>query len=200
MPVRICLDAGHGGRDSGAVFAGLQEKDICLAVAQRIRNILLVCKFIEPIMTRDSDVFVPLDERVKIGNEAKADYFISIHTNASIRPDTASGSEIWVFHGDRRSRAYAEIMSDWVDMSFPDEPFRGIREGNFFVLRENKIIPSNLIEIGFINNSKTNRKFSDPRTIDDIAVCLGIGILNVVHGIYKGENKTQARHHENYNG
>jgi N-acetylmuramoyl-L-alanine amidase len=91
----IVIDAGHGGQDSGALGKQSKEKDVALAVS------LLVGKYIEEripdvkvIYTRTSDVFIPLHERSKIANDAKADLFISIHANSN--PNThATGSETY---------------------------------------------------------------------------------------------------------
>ncbi|MCP4649102.1 MAG: hypothetical protein GY853_03325 [PVC group bacterium] len=79
---RVVIDPGHGGKDPGASSNGIQEKNIALDVAQRLKQ-ELVKQGIQVIMTRDTDVFIPLHERAEIANRAKADFFISIHVNAS---------------------------------------------------------------------------------------------------------------------
>ncbi len=80
----IILDPGHGGRDVGAIGRrlGLREKDMALAVAKRIKNIL-EDEGIKIIMTRNDDTFIPLSRRVEIANRANADLFVSVHINAS---------------------------------------------------------------------------------------------------------------------
>jgi N-acetylmuramoyl-L-alanine amidase len=82
---KIVIDAGHGGHDPGAIGpTGLCEKDVVLAVALKMRNIIKKeYPQYEVILTRDSDVFVPLPERAKIANKNGADFFLSIHANAS---------------------------------------------------------------------------------------------------------------------
>ncbi len=83
---RIVLDPGHGGHDPGAIgIDGLQEKDIALDIALRLRRILMDELDLSVVMTRDTDVFVPLEERTAIANTAKADLFLSIHCNSSRR-------------------------------------------------------------------------------------------------------------------
>jgi len=80
---RIVIDPGHGGKDPGAVGkAGLKEKDIVLDVAKRL-NKKLKAKGIKSILTRSKDVFIPLGKRARIANRNDADFFISIHANAS---------------------------------------------------------------------------------------------------------------------
>ncbi len=82
---KIVIDAGHGGHDSGAVGpTGLEEKDVVLDIALRMRSIInRQYPLYKVILTRDSDVFVPLPERAKIANKNDADFFLSIHANAS---------------------------------------------------------------------------------------------------------------------
>jgi len=80
----VILDPGHGGHDSGAVGKrGLQEKDVVLDIALKVRQILSKEPNIEIILTRESDVFIPLPERSLIALQNNADLFVSIHANAS---------------------------------------------------------------------------------------------------------------------
>ncbi len=81
----VCLDAGHGGHDAGAVGrpTSNREKDINLAITLKVGQLLKQnCPDVRVLYTRDRDVFVKLDERANIANKAKADLFVSIHTNA----------------------------------------------------------------------------------------------------------------------
>jgi N-acetylmuramoyl-L-alanine amidase len=80
---RIVLDAGHGGHDPGAGANGVTEAELVLDVALRLRALLEKEPGIEVTMTRDSDVFIPLEERTAIANRNGADLFLSIHANAS---------------------------------------------------------------------------------------------------------------------
>ena len=80
----LVLDPGHGGHDPGAVGKrGLQEKDVVLDIALKVREILLKDEDIEIVLTRDKDVFIPLPERSLVALQHKADLFVSIHANAS---------------------------------------------------------------------------------------------------------------------
>ena len=91
----IVLDAGHGGKDAGAVGIRLRikERDLTLSIAKKVKNIL-EDNGIKVVMTRDSDVFIPLPERSRIANSSGADLFVSIHVNAS-RSRSLNGFECY---------------------------------------------------------------------------------------------------------
>ena len=91
---RIVIDAGHGGHDPGAQGNGINEAELTLDVAQRLKALLEKQPGVEVVMTRDSDVFIPLQERTEIANRENADLFLSIHANASRNPD-AHGVETY---------------------------------------------------------------------------------------------------------
>jgi len=93
---RIVIDPGHGGFDTGTIGPnGLEEKTVCLDIARRLgRMIEQRLPGTQVIYTRDSDVFVPLEQRTRIANDKKADLFISIHANSSRDPD-ARGVEAY---------------------------------------------------------------------------------------------------------
>lgn len=93
---RIVIDAGHGGHDTGTIGpTGLMEKDLCLDVALRLGKIIQQkLPGADVIYTRSDDTFIPLEERTRIANEAKADLFISIHANSS-RDKAARGIETY---------------------------------------------------------------------------------------------------------
>jgi N-acetylmuramoyl-L-alanine amidase len=85
---RIVIDAGHGGHDSGTLGPdGIEEKDVALDVALRLGRLLHERLGADVIYTRRTDVFVPLEERTAIANQAHADLFLSIHANSSSDPD-----------------------------------------------------------------------------------------------------------------
>ena len=81
---RIVLDPGHGGHDPGAVgHSGLQEKDVVLSIGLKLREKLKEELGLDVVMTRSTDVFIPLEERTAIANKVNADLFVSIHANAA---------------------------------------------------------------------------------------------------------------------
>ena len=91
----IVLDAGHGGKDPGAIGPhGTKEKDVNLAIVLQLEKIFKRDKNYKVILTRQDDTFIPLVERANIANKNKADLFISVHCNANLKR-TASGFEIY---------------------------------------------------------------------------------------------------------
>jgi N-acetylmuramoyl-L-alanine amidase len=89
----VAIDPGHGGDDEGARGAGgAKEKDLTLALARRAKGIIEARLGIRVLLTRDDDRNVPIDERTAVANNNKADLFISLHANASMRPTTAGAA------------------------------------------------------------------------------------------------------------
>jgi N-acetylmuramoyl-L-alanine amidase len=91
---RIVIDAGHGGHDPGAKANGLTESQLTLDVALRLQKLMEAQPGVEVVMTRSTDVFIPLEERTRIANREGADLFLSIHANAS-RNTKARGVETY---------------------------------------------------------------------------------------------------------
>ncbi|MEO5896911.1 MAG: N-acetylmuramoyl-L-alanine amidase [Vicinamibacterales bacterium] len=91
---RVVIDAGHGGHDPGAHGNGVTESELTLDVALRLSRLLEKQPGVEVVMTRSTDVFIPLEERTAIANKENADLFLSIHANAS-RNSNARGVETY---------------------------------------------------------------------------------------------------------
>lgn len=92
---KVVVDPGHGGHDAGAVgYGGMMEKDVVLDVGKKLRKMLTEELGVEVIMTRDTDIFIPLEERTAIANTSGADLFVSLHCNAS-RNKKAGGIETY---------------------------------------------------------------------------------------------------------
>ena len=105
----VVIDAGHGGHDSGAVGKTAKEKNINLKVALKLGKLIEnKCNDVKVVYTRKTDVFVNLNRRAEIANEAKADLFISVHTNALANNHTARGASTWTL-GLARSDANLEV-------------------------------------------------------------------------------------------
>jgi N-acetylmuramoyl-L-alanine amidase len=97
----IAIDPGHGGDDEGVKSAdGAKEKDLALAIARRIKGVIEARLGLRVLLTRDDDRSVPVDERASVANNNKADLFVSLHVNGSMRPATA-GASIYVAAFDR---------------------------------------------------------------------------------------------------
>ncbi len=105
----VVIDAGHGGHDPGAVGRISKEKDINLKVALKFGKLIeRNCPDVKVIYTRTRDVFIPLNRRAEIANNAKADLFISIHTNSLANNKTAKGTSTWTL-GLAKSDANLEV-------------------------------------------------------------------------------------------
>lgn len=106
----VVIDAGHGGHDPGAIGKISKEKNINLKVALKLGNLIKQnCNDVKVVYTRSKDVFIPLDRRAEIANNAKADLFISIHTNAFTNNRTAKGASTWTL-GLAKSDANLEVV------------------------------------------------------------------------------------------
>lgn len=104
---RIVVDAGHGGKDPGAIGpSGVMEKDITLALAKRLAVRLEKELGCQVVLTRDRDIFLPLEERTAIANRVGADLFISIHANAS-NNRSAQGIETYYLNFSKNDKAAA---------------------------------------------------------------------------------------------
>jgi N-acetylmuramoyl-L-alanine amidase len=118
---RVVVDPGHGGKDTGAIGPrGVREKDLALAIGRRVAARLKSLGF-EVVMTRTRDVFVSLDERTRLANEAHADLFVSIHCNAA-RRRKLEGVETWTLNvsSDRYAARLAAFENAEADRTVSD--------------------------------------------------------------------------------
>lgn len=144
----VVIDAGHGGFDRGGIPRQLvPEKTMNLDVAQRLKAVLTAYGY-RVVMTRDSDVFVPLGTRVAIANSYRDAIFVCIHFNAAPRR-SASGIETYFYSS--QSLPLASAIHYYVAGGAPTSN-RGVRRRGFYVLRKTTI-PSVLVECGFLTNA-----------------------------------------------
>jgi N-acetylmuramoyl-L-alanine amidase len=109
--VRVMIDPGHGGKDPGAIGpTGLKEKDVVLAIGRKIREKLLRSGEFDVRMTRDEDVFIPLEERTAMANKGRADIFVSLHINAS-KNRKAEGFSTYVLSRGASNREDLELAA-----------------------------------------------------------------------------------------
>jgi N-acetylmuramoyl-L-alanine amidase len=143
----VVVDAGHGGKDSGAYRRyGPPEKMVALDVAQRLEKKLRESQ-IKTVMVRNSDVFIPLNDRVAIENKEKNAVFVSIHFNDS-RTRRAKGFETYYHSGasvDLANRIQQKLMT------IPNSSSGGVHTANFRVLRFASC-PAVLVECGYLSN------------------------------------------------
>lgn len=165
----VVIDAGHGGHDGGAVAGGAIEKNLTLELALRLRD-ELTAKGIRVKMTRDTDVFLPLEERAAIANKMEAAAFVSLHLNTSAAPEV-DGIETYFTEQkplsvqralqakwamptaaikDQRGRWLAESLQQHV-CKITHASDRGIKQRNYVVVSQTQV-PSALIECGFLTH------------------------------------------------
>lgn len=174
MPV-IVIDAGHGGRDPGAVFEGRQEKDDTLRLALAVGTLLRRAGM-NVIYTRTEDVYDTPYQKAVIANNNNADYLVSIHRNAMPIPGSASGIEALVY----ADRGVPAAMARAINKNLEAVGFRNrgvIERPNLAILRRSAM-PAVLVETGFIDNPMDNRMFDED--FDAIAEAIADGILDTV--------------------
>jgi N-acetylmuramoyl-L-alanine amidase len=150
--MKIMVDPGHSGRDPGAIGhlgnAVINEKDLNLKIGSLVKSFLTDAGH-EVQTTRSSDVFIPLNDRVKMSDEFKSDLFISIHCDASENHE-ARGYTGYYYSEKGKTIATHVIIA--LDMGIPALKNRGVSFGNFEVLRDTAC-PAILIECGFVSNT-----------------------------------------------
>src|SRR6201993_3947756 len=152
----VVVDAGHGGKDTGAYRRyGPPEKMVTLDVAERLNRKLRESQ-LKTVMTRSSDVFIPLDERVNIENSQKNAVFVSIHFNDSRRRGIR-GFETY-YHSASSVDLAQRIQSKL--MTIPRSANRGVHRANYRVLRLAKY-PAVLVECGFLSNPREGGEARD---------------------------------------
>jgi N-acetylmuramoyl-L-alanine amidase len=180
---RVVIDPGHGGPDPGAVgIAGLRETDVVLDVSLQMAR-LLQARGVDVVLTRTSEVDVDLPPRVALANASNADAFVSVHANAlsMARPDV-NGIETFYFEGgNSRSRALATALQQQMLAISPGSPDRGVRTARFFVIRRT-VMPSSLVEMGFVTGSLDSARLADANFRRRMAVALATGLLTYLQG------------------
>jgi N-acetylmuramoyl-L-alanine amidase len=167
----IIVDAGHGGFDRGGVpYQRIGEKNLTLDVAQRLRSVLQSAGY-RVVMTRDSDVFIPLGRRTAIANSYRGATFVSVHFNSASRAG-ANGIETYYYRSDSASLA-ASIHRNVVAVTSSEN--RGIRRRGYFVLRRTNI-PGVLVECGFLTNPYEGRNAQNASYRQRLAEAIARGI------------------------
>jgi N-acetylmuramoyl-L-alanine amidase len=111
-PLVIAIDAGHGGQDPGATGqSGKREKDVTLAIARELARQINATPGLKAYLTRDTDVFIPLNRRAQLARQAKADMFVSIHADAAENRG-ANGSSVYVLSLKGASSQRARWLAD----------------------------------------------------------------------------------------
>ncbi|QQK74196.1 SH3 domain-containing protein [Salicibibacter cibarius] len=150
--VKIFIDPGHGGSDSGAAGNGLLEKDVVLDISLQAAEVLEEEYLgVDVMMPRTTDEFIELEDRAAMANDWGADYFVSLHNNAF--DGSASGFESFIFDGNVSSTTIEkqEEVHQYIANEL-DATDRGMKTANFSVLR-NTTMPAILLELLFIDNA-----------------------------------------------
>ena len=194
----VVLDPGHGGFDKGAASTFGNEKTYALDVARQLRP-MLQAKGFKVIMTRETDVFIPLEVRARIANATKDSIFVSIHFNATGSNPNATGFEIFsltprgapstnddslALHfvnmqagsgAEAQSLELSTVVYHSMLGHFLKEFDRGIKRARFAVLRHTQV-PSILVEGGFLSETGDAKQIADPEWRKQLAdsICTGI--------------------------
>ncbi|WP_052447476.1 N-acetylmuramoyl-L-alanine amidase family protein [Clostridium polynesiense] len=180
--VKLVIDAGHGGKDSGAVGAtGLNEKVPNLKIALRCGEILS-SQGISVEYTRTEDKYITLTERANIANNYNADYFISIHNN-SFSDSSASGTETYAYKSGGEGETMARAILNSV-VSAIGTKNRGVKYANFAVLRQT-LMPATLVEICFISNPDEEARLKDDGFIETVSLAIAKGFLSFIGQDYQ---------------
>ena len=186
----VVVDAGHGGKDSGAYRRyGPPEKMATLDVAQRLERKLRESQ-IKTVMTRDSDVFIPLNDRVSIENKQKNAVFVSIHFNDSSKR-RIRGFETYYHSGvsfDMANRIQQRLMT------IPNSANGGVHTANFRVLRFASC-PAVLVECGYLSNRSEGNQARDSEYRELLADRIAEAIVEQRYGagVYQSTPKIAAQ-------
>ncbi|MBQ2819067.1 MAG: N-acetylmuramoyl-L-alanine amidase [Clostridia bacterium] len=176
----ICIDAGHGGSDPGAVNGDRQEKIDTLALALRVASYIEKAGY-TPLLTRSDDTYLSLGDRCAIANDADAAYFVSLHRNSA---EGGKGTEVWISSQKTAPERHLaqEILKALDEVGV--QANRGVKagtqgssDGDYAVNRNTKM-PSCIIELGFIGNDEDNRLLD--KHIDDYAKAIADAIVKLM--------------------
>ena len=172
MSYSIMLDAGHGGRDPGAVYNGRREKDDTLSLTLAIGE-LLQERGIDVLYTRTTDIYESPYQKALEANAAGADFFLSIHRNSYPTDNTVSGVESLVYNKSGLKYTMAQNINEGLEaLGFIN---LGVKERPGLVVLRRTQMPAVLVEVGFINSDTDNRLYEE--NIDDIALAIAERIL-----------------------
>jgi N-acetylmuramoyl-L-alanine amidase len=178
--VMVVIDPGHGGRDPGAIGIGeLKEVDVIMPISRRVADILQ-SKGIAVKMTRTSDYYVGLDERVSISRQAGGTLFVSIHANSiDGRPDV-NGLEVYHYNiGQSLAESVHNATLDYVNKNGFYLGDRRVRSARFLVLRKSSI-PAILVETGYLTSEAEAARLRNPEYQKVMAEGIARGIIQYI--------------------
>ncbi len=170
--IKVVIDPGHGGYDTGASYGGFQEKNINLVISGKLKKYLEESG-ITVFLTRDEDIFLSLAERVEITRSIKPDVFISVHNNALYTSRGIRGLETYYWTPQSQKLAYYVHKSVLGEIKIPDH---FIRRARFYVIRYVSP-PAVLAELGFLSNHDDRQLLTSSTVQDQYAKALSKAIL-----------------------
>ena len=151
------MDAGHGGRDSGAVYENRAEKDDNLAMTLEVGRILEKMGF-DVVYTRQEDIYQAPFRKATIANEMGGDLFVSIHRNSSGMPNQYQGVETLVYSvGGFPEEVAEDINEELEEVGYIN---LGVEERPGLIVLNSTQVPAVLVEVGFINSDADNELFT----------------------------------------
>ncbi len=177
----VVIDAGHGGSDPGSVVGNMYESEQVLEIALLVRD-YLATKDINVIMTRTTDEYIDLYDRVAFANDNDADVLLSIHRNFYDGRERIYGIEAWIHSNEPKK---AVTLSDFILdrlSAVEGTNIRGLRTGTSENSKENYIInresnmPSLILEMGYMSDSSDNKLLENNKKA--YAKAIGLGILD----------------------
>jgi len=176
--VLVVIDAGHGGRDPGAVYGEVHEADVNLEIAKRVSALIEADERLDVRMTRTLDIYVTLQNRIAVANETKANLYLSIHADASPGYPEATGVMTLVSDtlddGDP-SWQFAEIVQSAMSTATGARD-RGVRAQELHLHRAK--MPAALVEVGFLSNDSERVSLTEPHYQQTIADGIYRGIVS----------------------
>lgn len=171
---KVFIDAGHGGKDPGAVANGVREADVNIGVALKVEQ-KLKAKNIDVMMSRTTNVFVELKERARLANEYGAHVFVSIHANAA-GSSAARGIETY-YHEDKPAhKVFASSLQNKL-VNYTGANNRGVLSQDFLVNRETTM-PSALVECGYLTNGSEAALLATDSYQEKLANAIVDGVVN----------------------
>ncbi len=193
----VVLDPGHGGQDSGAVCAGVQEKDLTLDIAQRVDR-LLQAEGVTTLLTRTGDSYVSLADRAAVANRSRDCIFVSIHFNEGTKNASAGIETYYAEHQvaerppiaswlpflqhavlDTTSNVESESLAGFIQdalVARTQAVDRGTKAGQFYVIT-NVRRPAVLVEGGFLSNKDDVARLTSEDYREQMAAAITEGVL-----------------------
>ena len=186
---KVFLDAGHGGRDPGAVGrSGIQEKDITLEITKELHRLFSQVG-VYTVLARDADLDLAAEgesryrtlkerdlwQRVKIANRSSADIYLSIHVN-SFPQSIWSGAQTFYYSGNEDSKSLAKAIQSQLALQLGPNK-RSAKPADYRVLRSTKM-PADVVEVGFVSNPREERLLANPDYQKKMAYAIYLGVVD----------------------